>query len=249
MIVTGGNAEQVRELARGDGSVEVVVVPARAGAGVCELRAEGVRRARGRRVAVLGERYGVTGEWLRAAAGSEWDAASGAVGPGALSYWGWVVYLSEYARLAPPVQDGAVEDFRLLAGGNAVYRAEAIDAEGLGACLTELEFHAGLKARGATAGRLAGLEVLYAVPPSVMEYVRERFRFSEAIARERGERWRALVAPALPWVVLARTGQEALRRPGLRGRWLACAPLILALGCVQAAGEIWGCGRGVRYPE
>lgn len=247
VIVVGAGAEAARAAAGADARLEVVEVAEREGAGLCELRAEGVKRARGRKIAMLGGRYRVSPRWMQAAMASEWDIASGAVAARhGMSYVGWAVYWSEYARLAPPVEDGAAQDFGLLAGGNAVYRSEVMDAELLAGCLTELEFHAELKRRGARAGRLAGLEAECGWEPGMGEYIAERFRFSVAIAKERRERWRALAAPMLPLLVLLRTGREALRRQGTMLRWAAAAPLILAFGLVQAAGEAWG---SVRYPE
>jgi hypothetical protein len=237
--MVGGNRGRVRAL--GD-AVELVEVEARAGVGLCALRAEGVSRTQGARIAVLGARYEVGREWMRAAESSEWDVATGPVGPGQLSYWGWVTYLSEYARLGLGGHLGAVE-FGLVAGNNAVYRREVMDKELLGSCLTELEFHAELARRGWKAGRLRELEVEYARPPGVWEYITERFCFSAAIARERRQRWRVLVAPLLPGLVLWRTFAGAA---GMRWRAAACAPVILVLGLVQAAGEAWGC---VRYSD
>jgi hypothetical protein len=231
----------IRRLEGSEG-VEVILVPARPGATVCELRAEGVRRASGARIAVVGDRYEVTPQWLEAAlSASLFDAVGGSVSPSArLGYFGWCVYLSEYVQLAPPLGDGPISDPRGLPGGNTVYRSGAVDPARLAACGTELLFHAGLLASGARAARLSALEVVLATPPGVRGYLLERFGFSYAIARERGQPIRALLSPLLPIAVMIRTGSASLLRPRHGWRWLAGAPVILAFALVQAAGDLLG---------
>ncbi|MBI5085889.1 MAG: hypothetical protein HZB13_14975 [Acidobacteria bacterium] len=222
--------------------IELIVVEPRAGAGLCQLRAEGLSRASAPFVAVLGDRYLPTPQWFAAAiAPSRFDILAGPVGPSpALSYFGWCVYLSEYFRLAPPLPGGPAADPSALPGGNAVYRTAAVDAPGLAACATELLFHRRLLESGATAALVPALEVHFAFPPGPAAYARERFRFSESIARERRQPWRIVLAPLLPLLVLARTA-AFLRRRRYAWRWIVCAPVILAFGLVQAAGEIRGC--------
>ncbi len=234
-------AESIRRL-QGAADVEVIIVAARPGATLCELRAEGVRGAGAERVAILGDRYEVTPQWLAAALSPpQYDAVGGSVSPSPrLGYFGWCVYLSEYAQLTPPLGDGATLDPRGLPGGNTVYRAAAIAPGRLAACATELPFHAGLLAAGASAGRLSALEVVLATPPGIGTYLRERFAFSLAIARERRQPLRLALSPLLPFAVLARTARSSLLRGRFGWRWLACAPVILALGLVQAAGDFLG---------
>lgn len=233
--------DSIRRLA-GAEDVEVIIVPARRGATLCQLRAEGVRRAGAARIAILGDRYEVTPQWLQAAMHpAPFDAVGGCVSPSAgLGYFGWCVYLSEYAQLAPPLSEGATSDPRGLPGGNTVYRAAALDPDVLAACATELLFHARLLAAGVSAGRMSALEVVLAHPPGVREYLRERFAFSLAIARERRQPLRLLLSPLLPFVVLARTGASCAGRRQFRGRWLAAAPVIFFLGLAQAAGDFLG---------
>jgi hypothetical protein len=234
-------AESVRRLP-GAAGVEVIIVVARPGATLCELRAEGLRRAGAERVAILGDRYEVTPQWLAAALSPpEFDAVGGSISPRPrLGYFGWCVFLLEYAQLTPPLDDGATLDPRGLPGGNTVYRAAAIAPGRLAACATELPFHAGLLAAGASAGRSSALEVVFAAPPGIGAYLRERFAFSLALARERRQPLRLVLSPLLPFAVLARTAASSLMRGRFGWRWLACAPVILAFGVVQAAGDFVG---------
>jgi len=222
--------------------IELIAVEPRAGASLCQLRAEGISRASAPFVAVLGDRYLPTPQWFVAALEPRAaDIAAGPVGPSAaLSYFGWCVYLSEYFRLAPPLPGGPSADPTALPGGNSIYRAAAVDSRDMAACATELLFHRRLLLSGATAALVPALEVHFAFPPGPAAYARERFRFSEAIARERRRPWRILLAPLLPFLVLARTA-AFLREPRYAWHWVVCAPVILAFGLVQAAGEVRGC--------
>ncbi len=112
--------------------------------------------------------------------------------------------------------------------------------ERLAACATELPFHAAFLASGRSAGLVAELEVVLASAPGVGEFVRERFHFSYDIARERRQPLRLLLSPLLPFAVLARTASATIVRRRFPWRWLACAPVIFALGVVQAGGDFLG---------
>jgi hypothetical protein len=223
--------------------VEVVVVEPRAGAGLCALRADGIRLASAPRIALLSDTYEVTPQWLRAALqAGRYDILGGVVSPSPrLTYFGWCVYLSEYFRLAPPLPDGELRDPLALPGGNAVYRREVADPGRLAACQTEIPFHRQLLDAGASAGRDCALEVLYSAAPGAGAYLRERFWFSQAIARERGQVWRALLVPMLPLLLLIRTSACLGKGCRFALRWLAAVPVIAAFGLVQAAGEFSGC--------
>jgi hypothetical protein len=113
---------------------------------------------------MMGDRYEVTPQWLEAALSPvRFDAVGGSVSPSArLGYFGWCVYLSEYAQLAPPLIDGPTSQPGSLPGGNTVYRSAALDPERLSACSTEILFHSGLLSTGASAARLSALEVILA---------------------------------------------------------------------------------------
>jgi len=240
-VVAGACEAALRRLAGVD-DVEVIVVAARPGATLCQLRAEGVRQATAPNIAILGDRYQVTPGWLEVATSpARFDAAGGCVSPSPrLGYFGWCVYLSEYAQLSPPISAGGTFDPRVLPGGNTVYRAAVLDADQLAACATELPFHAAFLASGHSAGQVGELEVVLASTPGVGEFVRERFRFSYDIARERKQPLRLFLSPLLPFAVLARTASSTILRRRFAWRWLACAPVIFALGVVQAAGDLLG---------
>ncbi len=232
----------VRRVA-GDQDLEIVVVPASYGSSIWELRGRGVEQASCDRIAILDDRYEVTAAWwteLRQPA--EFDALGGCVAPSPqLGYWAWCVYFSEYSHLAPPIATGKADAPKSIPGGNVVYPSSVRDRVKLEGCQTELDFHRLLADSGANLRVSNSMLVWFASPPSLPEYVAERYRFSCAIAGSRGERWRILLTPFLPPLVLLRTFVNVFKKKNNRLRWLACAPIIFALGFVQAAGEVAGC--------
>jgi hypothetical protein len=208
---------------------------------VFRIRMEGIARARGERIAVLGDRYEATPRWLKALfERSSFDVEAGCVAPAAnLSYWGWCVYLCEYAHIAPPVTAGPTQQPKLVPGGNVIYSASVIRQHAPAVPTSEQAFHSSLIRSGVNVGICADLEVLFALAPGVSEYVRERYEFSHAIGAEGGVR-KALIAPLLPLVLPLRIGAAVAAKRRYRVRFLACLPVILLLSIVQSAGEFAG---------
>ena len=237
--VAGKCVESLRRTA-GARDLELVILKGDPRA-VFQLRAQGIAQASGERIAVLGDRYEVTAPWLNAIfEASEFDITGGCVAPApSLNYWGWCVYLSEYAHIAPPVETGRTNEAKRIPGGNVFYKPSALRQTVPGE--TDLRLHSRLIHAGASAGILADLEVLFANPPGFFEYLHERFWLSRKIGAA-GRVRKMLFAPLLPFVVLCRIGAVVMakRRYGLR--FLLCAPVIWLLGLVQAAGEFIGAG-------
>ena len=208
---------------------------------VFELRARGIIRASGERIAVVGDRYEVTAAWMKALfAEHSFDLVGGCVAPGPqLTYWGWCVYLTEYAHVSPPIADGTIRDPKLVPGGNAAYNAALVRRIKPRQTDTDLTLHARLLQSGAKTGLLNDFEVLFTSPHGCMEYVRERFWYSFTIARGKRPGWSLFQAPLLPFVVLMRTGAVAFRK-GRFIRFLSCVPVIACLAAAQGIGEFAG---------
>lgn len=207
---------------------------------VFQLRWRGIMQASGERVAVLGDRYQATPRWLKEIAEVDAEAAAGCIAPAAsLNYWGWCVYLSEYAHVAPPVTDGPALEPKQAPGGNVLYSASVLGRWQPAASDTDLSFHARLMQAGVNFQIGRALEVEFASAPGFSEYIRERFWLSRKIGSDGGAR-KLLVAPLLPFVVLFRVASAVCRKRRYIGRFLACAPAIFLLGIVQAAGESAG---------
>ncbi len=212
---------------------------------VFRLRAEGIRQATGDRIVVLGDRYEVTRAWADRVWGSGTGAwETGPVGPGEeLSYWGWGVYLSEYAHIAPPVRAEESRAPKDVAGGNVLYSASTIREAPQGSWGAEWTLHAALLDRGIAVAVRPELEVRYAAPPEPREYLAERFWLSKTIGAAGGVP-KLLFAPVLPFLIIFRIARFCSKKPGLLSRFLATAPVIFLLAIVQAAGEFRGALQG-----
>jgi hypothetical protein len=235
IVVTSGD----REIS------DVTVVRVEKGASLCEMRAAGVRRASGSRVAFLGDRYQISQGWIEAAMEDRgFDATGGAVAPlPGLSFLGWCIFLTEYVHVSPPIKKGATIDAKGLPGGNVVYRAEVFQRAELARCNSELEFHAKLLAGGARFGLDPEREVQFTFESGFAEYLAERFQFSGALARERARGFGstllyAVIALLLPAIVPARVAVAVFQKKKYRLRFLASAPVIFLFGVVQTAGEL-----------
>jgi len=236
--VTGRCIASVRQFA-GDERLEFVVLPCEQSS-IFRTRAEGIERATGDRIAVLGDRYEVTPAWIeRLLRGGGAAVAAGCIAPGShMTYWGWCVYLCEYAHVAPPVTPGETRQPKLAPGGNMVYSRAIVRQFPPARATSELSFHATLIEAGVNLRLCPELEVEFASPPGA-GYVVERFLHSRAIGREGGAR-KLLIAPLLPLVAPMRIGAAILSRGRYLTRFLLCVPVIVLLGVVQAAGEFTG---------
>jgi hypothetical protein len=235
----------IRRLA-GAENAEIIVLPCEQ-ASIFLTRAEGIERATGDRIAILGDRYEVTADWLNAVL-RECDlaVASGSVAPGSdLTYWGWCVYFCEYAHVAPPVVPGETTQPKLVAGGNVVYSRAIMQRFPPSGAKNELSFHSSLIGASVKVRLCPELEVRFAMQPGIGEYLQERFHHSQAIGIE-GGLFKLVVGPLLPLLVPLRIGAAVLRSGRYLPRFLLCLPVILWFGFVQAAGEFSGALRGFR---
>jgi hypothetical protein len=230
-------------------NAEIILLPCEQSS-IYRTRAEGIERAAGDRIAVLGDRYDVTPAWLhKLLLDDDVAVAAGCIAPGSdLNYLGWCVYFCEYAHVAPPAVSGKTTQPKLVPGGNVVYSREIVRRFPPARATSELSFHASLIGAAATVRLCPELEVRFAIPPGTGEYLRERFNHSQAIGMEGGVR-KLLFAPLLPFVVPLRISAAILRGGRYLPRFLPCVPVILLFGLVQAAGEFAGALRAFRKTE
>jgi hypothetical protein len=208
---------------------------------VFRLRAKGIEQATGDRVVILGDRYEATPRWRQAILDeSQPEVTTGCVAPGAaLSYWGWCVYLSEYAHVAPPPTCGATTDPKLVPGGNVIYSRAVLKHFPLSPSGADLSFHSMLIDRGVDVTISPDFEVSFSSPPGLWEYIVERFQYSRLIGQQGGLK-KLCIAPILPFLVLARIGRQVFGKKTYRTRFVLCVPMIALLGIVQSAGEFAG---------
>jgi hypothetical protein len=224
--------------AAGNEDIELIVLPSEQGK-IFQVRGLGIEQAAGDRIAVLGDRYEVTPEWLEALRASGWAVTGGCIAPGpGLGYWGWCVYLCEYLHVAPPMEAGIAREAKLVPGGNVSYSREIVRQHPLSRAKSEWSFHASLIEAAASVGHCPALEVRFAGSPGFREYIDERFCLSRAIGAEGGA-GKIPIALALPVVLPIRIALTAIRKRRY-GRFLLCLPLIFLVGVVQAVGEFVG---------
>lgn len=224
-----------------------------------ELRAAGVRAARGRLVAITEDQIRPASDWCaRIVEAHERDvvAAGGAVEKGPTpagapdTTLNWAIYLCDFVRYANPVQEGRSE---YLTDTNVSYKRAALEQ------IRDIwrdEFHE--TDVNWTLARRGG--ALYLSPDIVVEQqrdlrfgeaLRERFRFGRLFASTRvratGPGRRAFYAVfSLPLALLLtwRVFSHAWSRPRYRGPLLRAVPHVALLNAVWCLGELVGYATG-----
>ena len=226
---------------------DVRVIAADATTSLPRLRSMGIERARGRVVAVLGDRFAVDSRWLQTVErvrGSGWEVVGGVVendSTGRLV--DWAGYLCEYASFMPPVAAGSSEQ---ITGNNTVYDRRILDRfrEAAGGEVWDTLFHARLRAAGVQLRSEPALVACYLRDAGYIELLAQRYWFSRSLAGMRTAgwpRWRriayALGTLLLPALLLERVSATVFRKRRRRRELLLAAPLIAILLTAGAIGE------------
>jgi hypothetical protein len=227
---------------------------------VPDLWGEGIRRSRGRWVALTTGHCTVPPRWAHALlAGLRGGAAAAGAGlrpnPGigatdrAVLHLRYGAFLGLTAGEQRPVDD--------LPGDNAAYVGEELRsflAARPGRGFWEIEYHAELRRRGerlvAVPEATAGFGPAFPFPTIVRHrFVHGRHHGEWRVREGRQPRWRVLLpAPLVPLVLLVRGARRALGDPAHRRSFLAGAGPFLALSTAWAAGEAVGAAGAGRVP-
>lgn len=158
----------------------------------------------------------------------------------------WARYINEYGMFMPPVADGTTE---ILPGSNLSYKRAAISqaaGEGSGA-FWKTFVNERVAQSGSPLWLASAVLVGLKKPVPFGDFLRTRFDHGRCYAgmrvdgRSRRERWlRAVTAPALPIVLLARFGRRFWMKKRHRDKFLATLPLQLLLLGNWAVGEMVG---------
>ena len=239
----------LRQLKAQRPALEVVEVP-----GACsvpQLRARGVRRARGRLVAITEDHCSFSEFWPAALAPSLADPKVGAAGGPVINgrrggLVEWAIYFSRYAAAMPPASRGATKS---LTGCNACYRRELLESlqdvyrDGF----WEHEVHQELLARGMQLWLEPDASVAHGKRYGLVRYCALRFQHGRCFAARRfpilafwALQARILLSPLTPLLLLARAGRGVLSKRKRRWEFLACSPLLLLLYGVWVVGELSG---------
>ncbi len=230
-------------------ALEVVEVP-----GACsvpQLRAQGIRRARGRLVAITEDHCSFSEPWPAALAPSLDNPKVGAAGGPVINgcrggIVEWVIYFSRYAMAMPPASRGAAKS---LTGCNACYRRELLESlqdiyrDGF----WEHEVHQELLARGMRLWLEPDASVAHGKRYGLIRYCTLRFQHGRCFAARRFptlEFWalqaRILLSPLTPLLLLYRAGRAVFSKRQRRWEFLACSPLLLLLYAAWVVGELSG---------
>jgi glycosyltransferase involved in cell wall biosynthesis len=220
---------------------------------VPQLRRIGVEQAKGEIVAVIEEHCVAADNWL-ATLCAAFSPGYVAVG-GPIEFRGgrlrdWVTYFIEYNSYLPPWPEG---DAYKLADANVGYRRQVLisNLEQLSTGYWEATLHYKLLSEGARFRSVPGMIVYHRGPFDYGYYLRQRYLFSRAFAGARrgtlSPAKRAvylLAAPAIPFVLLARTAARVFAKKCHVGKFLLCLPLIVPAMVIYVIGEWMGYGFG-----
>ena len=239
----------LRQLKAQRPALEVVEAP-----GACsvpQLRAQGIRRARGRLVAITEDHCSFSEFWPAALAPSLVDPKVGAAGGPVINgrrggLVEWAIYFSRYAAAMPPASRGAVKS---LTGCNACYRREVLESlqdvyrDGF----WEHEVHQKLLAKGMQLWLEPDASVAHGKRYGLVRYGTLRFQHGRCFAARRfptlafwALQTRILLSPLTPPLLLARAGWAVFSKRKRRWEFLACSPLLLLLYAVWVVGELSG---------
>lgn len=163
----------------------------------------------------------------------------------------WAIYFCRYSRYMLPLQESFVAE---IAGDNAsykrVYLARYPDTWQNG--FWEPTVHAALKKAGLSLLLVPSIVVYHKKSFSLWGFTRQRFQHGRHFGSWRAAQlvgWRRglqlVLSPAIPFVLLARIGQQVLSKGRHRKELVVSAPLLFLFLSAWTCGEVAGHLRGV----
>jgi len=220
-------------------------------ASVPELRAEGIRAARGRLVAITEDHCLFSPGWVKGLIEAHRERPAAAVGGpvengrtgGALD---WAIYFSRYAGSMPPLPAGPAF---ALPGNNACYRRETLErhARSFQDGFWENDVNREILAGGGQLWLEPALEVSHNKPYRFPAYLALRYRHARCFGGRRTpgwtalqRAWRALAAPLLPALMAWRAARGVFAKRRRRRELLLSFPALLLCYGVWSWGELAG---------
>jgi len=214
------------------------------------LWSEGIRKARGDRIALTTAEFVPDPRWLERAQAAnldEWVGVGGAIDndPEA-SARNWAIFFLRYSAFAPPLSPGETGE---IAADNAVYDRAAImeHPDLLAEGFWEPSFHRRFRAAGRKLMLDPALVVVHHGTVSTQSFARQRYLHGRAYGIERGARGSMVrnllllvASPMVTPLVLARIVSRIARRPAYRGKLLPAFPWLVRFSLAWAAGEAGG---------
>jgi glycosyltransferase involved in cell wall biosynthesis len=213
------------------------------------LRHQGVRRARGRIVAILEDHGQVAPDWARSvleAHKGPWGAVGGTVENGKAGLVNWAVYFCEYTPYMGPVVEGETTD---LPGNNIAYKRPHLmrHAHVLAEGRWESWINDRLRADGIPIASTNAVVVHHIKPFRLGYFIVQRFHFARSYAgMRRGDQSiparlvYGIGSAALPAMLMARVTRTVVRKRRHLARFALVSPLVALFLTVGAVGEMVG---------
>jgi hypothetical protein len=229
---------------------------------VPQLWAEGMKRARGRFVAITTSHFTPAADWVETIRRAHERLDSAGIGgridpPRGGSAVAWATYFLRYSDYLACDREQTATD---IPGDNASYERAALQAHGdaIRDGFWEPEFHRLILAEGRKLTFVPAMRVRQSASYPFRAFCRQRLhhgrQFGLDRVRGKGGAWRLLRAasgPLIPWVFLAKIAGRVARSRRHLGPFLASSPVLLAFLMCWVTGEVWGyltLGR-LRAPE
>lgn len=231
---------------------EVKLISFRERQSVAKLRAEAIKQARGKIIAITEDHCIPPPDWtesiLRAHAANPAPAIGGAVDNGATkSLIDWAVFFCEYSNFISPVTDGIVHD---LPGPNVSYKREALWTLP-GAVRDEFwetAVHGKFEDAGQQLWSTPSIKMIHKKHFGLIDFIVERFHYSKAFAGARKDAFPPAKRVAyffgsmlLPPILFLRI----FKRVSSKGRNMP--QFILAVPVLMLFMVVWAFGESVGY--
>lgn len=214
------------------------------------LWSEGIKRARGKAVALTTAQFVPDPQWiyhLQAADLDRWAGVGGAIDndPGS-SARNWAIFFLRYSAFAPPLSAGETEE---IAADNAIYDRAAImeNPDLLKEGFWEPSFHRRFRAAGRKLSIDPELLVVHHGTVRAASFARQRYLHGISYGTERAERSGAgrklaflLASPIVPFVLLGRIVSRIANKPKYRSKLVPAFPWLVWFTLAWAAGEALG---------
>jgi len=213
------------------------------------LRHLGVRRARGRIVAILEDHGRVAPDWaasVQEAHRGPWGAVGGVVENGRSGLVNWAVFFCEYTPYMAPVVEGEAAD---LPGNNIAYKRPHLmrHAHVLARGKWESWINDRLRVDGIALASTNAMVVHHIKPFRLGDFLVQRYHFARSYAGMRRvdqSPGRRLVygfgSLALPALLMARITRTVVQKRRHLGRFALASPLVALFLTVGAVGEMIG---------
>lgn len=230
---------------------DVRIIEMLAGMVVPRLWSEGIRHARGGKIAFLTAQCVVDASWARELIAAIDAGAAGAGGPIALaqdaSRIDQAVYFSRYSAFLPSSFSG-VTRVRDIAGDNAMYNGAVLrrHMDSFNDGFWEVEFHDSIREEGEYLVMSAAARVTFGHVSTLDTVLRHRLLHGRHFGAWRVTRHRAdaarviLGGPFVPMVLFQRIARRAWHSSEYRRRFISASPMILRLTTQWSLGELLG---------